>query len=67
MAILEFYLLGEEYHIAVLDDSAVPRAGEIVNICKTEYVVHHVAWAVDHADEIFGTKLRAAIELELKI
>jgi hypothetical protein len=66
MAKLEFYLRGEEYHIAVLDDGAVPRAGETVNIRKTEYVVHHVAWAVDHADEVFGTKLRAAIELDPK-
>lgn len=36
MATIEFYVGSAEKHIAVLDDSAVPREGEIVNIRKTK-------------------------------
>ena len=63
MAKIEFYVGSADKHIAVLDDSAVPREGEFVNIRNTTYQVRRVTWAVDHADQIPGASLRANVEL----
>jgi hypothetical protein len=67
MAKLEFYIGSAEGHIAVLNDMAVPRKGEFVNIKKITYKVKRVTWAVDHADAIDWRlrQLRANIELEI--
>jgi hypothetical protein len=64
MAKLEFYVGSAEKHIAVLDDGAVPRSGEIVSIRKRTYMVRRVTWAVDHDADAFYGKLRANVELE---
>lgn len=61
---IEFYVGDAEKHIAVLDDGAVPRPGEFVNIRKHTYVVRRVTWAVDHEADAFYGKLRANVELE---
>jgi hypothetical protein len=67
MAKIEFYIGNSERHIAVLDDGAVPREGEFVNIRKTTYRVDQVTWAVDDADKIMDASLRACVILkELK-
>lgn len=63
MAKIEFYIGKAQKHIAVLDDGAVPRAGEYVNIRGETYLVERVTWAVDHADEWSQTSLRANVEL----
>jgi hypothetical protein len=63
MAEIEFYVGSAEKHIAVLDDGAVPREGEFVNIRNATYQVRRVTWAVDHADQIPGASLRANVEL----
>lgn len=63
MAAIEFYIGSAEKHIAVLDDGAVPRAGEFINIRKVTYKVLRVTWAVDQADLIPGASLRAAVVL----
>lgn len=64
MAKVEFYIGTAERHIAALDDSAVPREGEFVNIRKVTYRVARVTWAVDDADRIPRGSLRANVELE---
>ncbi len=61
---IEFYVEDATKHIAVLDDGAVPRAGEFVNIHKQTYMVRRVTWAVDHEVDHFYGKLRANVELE---
>jgi len=66
VAKIEFYLGSSDRHIAVLDDGAMPRPGETVNIRHQDYTVTRVAWAVDNAGDVFGAKLRAAVELEPK-
>ena len=67
MAKIEFYVGDAEKHIAVLDDGAVPRAGEFVNIRKTTYRVRSVTWAVDDADRIPGASLRANVVLNVPL
>lgn len=64
MAKIEFYIGADERHIAVADDGAVPRAGEIINIRGEHYEVTRVVWCVDHADVIFETKIRACVEIK---
>ncbi len=64
MAKLEFYVGDAEKHIAVLNDMAVPRRGDFINIQKVLYRIVRVDWAVDHADQIPGASLRANIVLE---
>lgn len=64
MASIEFYVGRSGKHIAVLDDVAVPREGEFVNIRGVTYRVSRVTWAVDHADHIPGATLRANVELD---
>jgi hypothetical protein len=63
MAKIEFYIGKSEKHIAVLNDGAVPRAGEFVNIRGVTYRVELVTWAVDHADSVFDAALRANVVL----
>jgi hypothetical protein len=67
MAKIEFYIGSADKHIAVLDDGAVPREGELVSIRKQTYKVERVTWAVDHADDIVESKLRANIELSASL
>ena len=64
MAKIEFYG-GAEKHMAVVDDMAVPRAGELVSIRKATWRVVRVTLAVDHADDVMRASLRANVELEL--
>lgn len=63
MAKIEFYIGYAEKHIAVLDDGAVPRAEELINIRGETYRVNRVTWAVDQADSWVEHKLRANVEL----
>ncbi len=63
MAQIEFYIGPADKHIAVLDDGAVPREGELINIKGATYRVFRVTWTVDHADRIPGATLRANVEL----
>lgn len=65
MAKIEFYVGDADKYIAVLDDGAVPREGEYVNIQNSSYQVRRVTWAVDHADKIPGASLRANVILAL--
>lgn len=64
MAKIEFYVGDADKHIGVLDDGAVPRPGEFMNIRKHTYVVRRVTWAVDHDGDAFYGKLRANVELD---
>jgi hypothetical protein len=61
MAKIEFYIGHSPKFLAVLDDGAVPRKGEFVNIQKTTYTVDRVTWAVDDTD--LRARLRACVEL----
>jgi hypothetical protein len=63
MATIEFYHGDDEKHMAVLDDGAVPRPGEFINIRGYTWLVRRVTWAVDHADRIPGASLRACVIL----
>lgn len=65
MAKIEFYQELSERHMAVVDDGAVPRVGDLVNIRKASWRVTRVTWAVDNADDVMGAKLRANVELQL--
>lgn len=64
MAKIEFYIGDADKHIAVLDDGAVPRKGELVGIRRVTYRVRAVTWAVDHADDVMAAKLRANVVLQ---
>lgn len=63
MALIEFYdRPSARYPFASVDDEAVPRQGEFVNIAKVTYRVERVTWAVDQpAGE--RPKLRANVEV----
>jgi hypothetical protein len=65
MAKIEFYVGDADKHIVVLDDGAVPRAGEFISIRKVTYRVTGVTWAVDgDIDQFRGATLRANVNLE---
>ena len=64
MAQLEFYIRGNVHLLASAQDGAVPREGEFISIRKTTYKVYRVTWALDYADEMHKTVLRANVELE---
>lgn len=64
MATIEFYHGDSDRHMAVLDDGAVPREGEFVNIRGDTWLVTKVTWAVDQADKIPGASLRACVVLQ---
>lgn len=59
MAAIEFYFGSSEKHIAVLDDAAVPREGELINIRKVTYRVFRVTWTVDFAGQDTGRILES--------
>jgi hypothetical protein len=64
VARVEFYESGKDPGlITAMDCSAVPRAGEIVNIKKKNWQVDRVTWCVDDADDI-RPSLRACVELK---
>lgn len=63
MAKIEFYVDGADKHIAVLNDGAVPRVGDAVNILKRTYYVQRVTWAVDDGYRYGEKILRANVEL----
>lgn len=67
MAKIEFYDGDSPKHMAVLDDGAVPRKDEFVNIRGEPWRVMWVTWAVDDADKIPGARLRACVVLENKM
>lgn len=64
MAKIEFYVGASNKYIAVLNDGAVPRAEELINIQKQTYRIHRVTWALD-SDYTGGDepKLRACVEM----
>lgn len=64
MAKIEFYLGTSKKHIAVLDDGAVPRTGELINIRAVTYKISRVTWAVDNPGFVLSATLRANVELE---
>jgi hypothetical protein len=65
MAKIEFYVGDSEKHIAVVDDGAVPRAGEAISIRKVTWEVARVTWAVDgDVDQFRGATLRANVVLK---
>ena len=64
MAKIEFYEGDGEKHIAVVDDEAVPREGDLVNTRKQAWIVVRVTWAVDQSENIFHTVLRACVILK---
>lgn len=49
MAKIEFYRGNAPKFLASVDDGAVPRQGEFINIEGATYQVRRVDWAVDHA------------------
>jgi hypothetical protein len=59
MATLEFYDTEKNALLAKINDSAVPRKDEYINIKNITWKVHHVSWAIDTDPHIF----RANIEL----
>jgi hypothetical protein len=61
---VEFCTKGSRKNLAVLSGvGAVPRQGEFVNIRGETWRVVRVTWAVDQADKIGETELRANVEL----
>lgn len=66
MAKIEFYEGDNDKYIAVVDDGAVPRADEWINIRGITYRVASVTWAVDAADVRSERKLRANVVLVRK-
>jgi hypothetical protein len=61
MARIEFYREGAGRFLEVVDDDAVPRAGEYINISGKTWKVECVTWAVDTADG--KPRLRANVDL----
>jgi hypothetical protein len=64
VARIEFYYGSSDRRMAVIDDGAVPRLGEFVNIRKITWLVRRVTWAVDNANDVTRATLRAHVELE---
>lgn len=66
MAKIEFYIGSAQHHIVVLDDGAVPRPKELINIRKITYRVKAVTWAIDGDPAVYrDEKLRANVTLEV--
>lgn len=63
MARIEFYDGDAAGHMAVVEDGAVPRVGDLVSVRKVTWRVVAVTWAVDHADDWALTKLRANVSM----
>lgn len=65
MALIEFYLGNAKHPFAFVDDGAVPREYEMVNIRGVSYQVERVTWALDQADKHPPEKkLRANVEVK---
>lgn len=64
MAIIEFYIGDAAKYLVSIEDGAVPRSGEFINIKNKTYEVVYVTWAVDHADNDLKKSLRANVELK---
>lgn len=62
MARIEFYRKGGGLIVAV-DDGAVPRSGELVNIERRTWTVDHVTWAVDQPGGGIRPRMRANVEM----
>jgi hypothetical protein len=62
MARVEFYIGSEPGCLSIVNDGAVPRQGELVNIRKVTYRVHRVTWNVDYDGEL-DPRLRANVEM----
>jgi hypothetical protein len=62
MVRVEFYIGSNPGVVSLVEDGAVPRKGEFVNIRKTIYEVFRVTWAVDY-DGYPDGRLRANVEL----
>lgn len=62
MAKIEFYNGDASKALDILDDGAVPRQGEFVNIRGETWFVERVTWAVDSNQPMKST-LRANVEL----
>lgn len=63
MAKIEFYVGDSAKYIAVLDDGAVPRQNEFINIEGVTYAVSSVTWAVDQGSDRVHGMLRANVVL----
>lgn len=63
MATIEFYIGLSEKPVYSLEDSVVPRQGDLINIKKINYVVSLVTWAIDYADEKMKRSLRVNVVL----
>jgi hypothetical protein len=62
---VEFRLEGRDKHIAVLSNvGAIPQSSDLISIRGKTYRVMSVTWAVDQADKIGETELRANVDLE---
>lgn len=65
MALIEFYEGNAEHPFSHIEDGAVPREYEMVNIKGVTYQVERVTWALDQADKYPPEKkLRANVELK---
>jgi hypothetical protein len=63
---VEFRIEGHAKHLAVLSNvGAVPASSDLISIRGKTYRVMSVTWAVDQADRIGETELRANVDLEL--
>lgn len=60
---VEFYRKGGGLIVAVDGASAVPRAGEYVNIERKTWLVDVVTWAVDQPGGGIKPSLRANVEM----
>ena len=63
MRSVEFYRKGGGLIVGVDDATAVPRAGEYVNIAKRTWLVDVVTWAVDQPGGALKPRLRANVEM----
>lgn len=60
---IEFYMDGEDKHIAVVDSSMPPVAGDIIVIRNKPYRVVRRQFCVDHTDEWPETAMRVCVDL----
>lgn len=58
---IEFYLGGKLF--ARIKSSFVLPVGSLINIRKYTYTVVRVTFALDHADDPYGTSMRCNIDL----
>ena len=53
--------------VSVWGGSIVPRIGEFISIRKQKYKVIYVSYAVDYADKMYETQLRANVQCEEEV